>query len=160
MRRRIALVFSLVSLFTCLLVYAFPIPVLQIRAAENGAMIFCAPLARDEEIFYASVNSIYNVPAIERWRVREDGAIQVVEVVSSAAVMEYYHLDDYADAGNATFRASPRDRIYRQVRMKVDARGQEKLIVRGKEIALSELVPEATVILLSIENRPRARACD
>jgi hypothetical protein len=136
-----------------------PVLALKIRFAESRAQIFCAEISSGEEIFYASINSIYDVPVTERWRVQADGVLQIVDVVSSAAVMEYYRLDDYVSAGGGEYRAMPRELKYSEVKLRVDAQGQEKLIVHGNEIALSALVPEATVVIIAVERLPRALAC-
>ncbi len=159
MNRAIVLAVLLVSLSVFLIVLFSPALVLHIRDQETHAEIFCINVSKGEEIFYASINSIYNTPVTERWRVREDGAIQVVEVAGSAAVMEYYRLDDYQGAGYESYRGAPKDRIYRDVLMRVGARGQQRLTVRGQEIALYQMVAEGAGLEIGIQSTPRLAAC-
>lgn len=159
MNKRIFATCLLVSLSACLLVAGLgPALVLKVRS-DDGTQIYCATISNGEEILYRSINSIYNAPVEERWRVREDGAIQVVEVVSSAAVMEYYRLDDYQSAGDESYRGVPKDLVYRDVLMKVGTRGRQRLTVRGQEIALYQMVPEGAVLEIAVQRAPRLAAC-
>jgi hypothetical protein len=148
----------LVSLFS-LLFASSPVLTLKIQSPKDGALLYCSPMTDGEDIFSESINSIYHVPVRERWRIREDATIQVLEVVSSAAVMEYYRLDDFSGAGNGEYRGLPKELSYSKITMKVDARGEERLIVQGQEIALYRLVPEAAVVEISVARTPRIAAC-
>ncbi len=158
MGKRFIVVFFLASLFA-IWFSASTVLVLKIRRAENGSTLYCAPVSSGEEIISDSMNSIYNVPVRERWRVREDGSIGVQEVVSSAAVMEYYHLDDFSSAGNGEYRGVPKNPSYHEILMKVGARGQQRLIVRGQESPLYQMVPEASTLRITVEGAPRLAAC-
>lgn len=136
-----------------------PILVFQVRAVEGDRLLLCAPVSAGDEILYLSVNSIYQAPVQEYWRVEPDGRLTTTRVVSTPAVIGYYGIEGYTAAENGLVRAMPSDAHYRQVRMKIDARGQARLVVRGQETVLYKLVPEAAVVIASVHSAPRLGVC-
>lgn len=160
MSRRIVQACFLVSLFPCLLAVALsPTSILEVRLVDGGVLLFCAPIASGDDILYLSINSIYNAPVQERWRVEDDGSLAVIEVVSTSAVIGYYGIESYALLANGQVRAVPQPARYRELRMKVGPRGQQRLVVRGQEVALYKLVAEATTLIISVSQVPRIVAC-
>ena len=134
-------------------------PVLEVREAESGARLFCVAVASGDEVLYLSINSIYNVPVQERWRVQDDGALAVVEVISTPAVIGYYSIEDFTFLGDGLAHAVPRELHLRDVRLKVGARGQQRLVVGNREVALYQLVPEASVVIVAVREVARLLSC-
>lgn len=158
MRRKAFLACILVSSFTCLLALS-PTSVLNIRAEETGARVFCSAVSVGDEIVYRSINSIYQAPVDEYWRVQEDNSLAAIKVISAPAVMEYYGIADYVRENESLYRGVPREVRYHEIRMKVGPRGKQRLVVRGREISLYEMAPEATTLIINVEDQPRIIAC-
>lgn len=129
------------------------------RTAEDDRLLLCSPVAAGDQILYLSVNSIFQVPVQEYWRVEPDGSLTTMRVVSTPAVMGYYGIEDYAPAQDGFVSAAPKEAHYQEIRLKVDSRGQERLVVRGQETALYKMTKEAGVVIASVHRMPRIAAC-
>lgn len=150
----------LISLFLLFGYAAFaPTWVLDVRIADHGERIFCASLSEEDEIVYSSVNSIFDDPVEEYWKVQPDGAFHVVRVVSSPAVMGYYGITSYSPLSGNLVRADPPGLVYDEIRMLADARGRQRLSLRGNNVVLYQLVPEATVLEIAARRTPRWLGC-
>jgi hypothetical protein len=160
MGRRIIAACFLVSLFAYLLAVALtPTPILEVRAAEGDALLFCSAIASGDDVLYLSINSIYNVPVQERWRAQTDGTLAVVEVVSTPAVIGYYGIESYVPMADGQVRAIPNAARYHEILLKVGPRGQQRLVVRGQKVALYDSVPDATALIVAVRQMPRVVAC-
>lgn len=142
-----------------------PIRVLQVRAADNSARLLCSAISPGDELLLFSVNSIFNAPVQDRLRVAEDGALETVDVVSTPAVMNYFAIEKFTiveernPPEQTLVRGVPRPVRYPEVRLMVGPRGQQRMMVHKMEIALYQLVPEGTSLIVSVENAPRIAAC-
>lgn len=122
--------------------------ILEIRTADRGDLVYCARLTNQDEVVYTSINSIYIDPVEEYWRVQADGRLRVVRVITSPAVMGYYGIADFAPLDGKRMQASPQGLVYPEVRMLVDARGQQQLTVLSNKVDMYRMVPEATVVII------------
>ncbi|MBI4789272.1 MAG: hypothetical protein HY782_19745 [Chloroflexi bacterium] len=160
MRTKILIAGFLISLASIISFWASSsIWIFDVRAVEDGARVFCAEVAPQDEIVYASINSIFSDLVEEHWQVQHDGKLRVVQVVSSPAVMGYYGIESYAPLDAGRVRAVPKDVVYEEIRMKVGARGEARLIVREREVALYRLLPEAAVVTIRVYPVMRWRGC-
>lgn len=150
----------LISLFLCLAATACaPTWILDIRTAEGGALVFCSRVTGQDEILYTSINSIYNDPVEEYWQVQADGRLKVVRVITSPAVMGYYGIASFSPVEGSRMRASPPDLTYDEIRMLVDALGQQQLTVQGHMVDLYHLLPEATILVIRARTAPMGFGC-
>jgi hypothetical protein len=156
---RVIAICLLVSLYVFLLADSFrPTLVLEARTAE-GARLFCSAIVSGDEIAYFSINSIFRAPVEERLRVQDDGSFVAVEVISTPDVIYYYGIESFTRVNADQVRAVPAAVHYRELRFKVGPRSQQRLVVRGRALALRELVPEAEVVILTVLSAPRGLAC-
>ncbi|MCL5950845.1 MAG: hypothetical protein M1132_03835 [Chloroflexi bacterium] len=95
-----------------------PALVLQVRTAEDDRLLLCSPVAAGDQILYLSVNSIFQVPVQEYWRVEPDGSLTTMRVVSTPAVMGYYGIEDYAPGQDGFVSAAPQEAHYQEIRLK------------------------------------------
>ena len=149
----------LVSLFIFLLALTFS-PVLALEARdETGARLICLALAPGDDLVYHSINSIYRVPVEERLRVEPDGSFVPIQVISTPDVMYYYGIESFAWMDDTRASATPREVRYRELRFKVGAPGQQRVIARGQTITLSDLTPNGQAIIFTTRSTARAFAC-
>lgn len=159
MWRRIVAACFLVSLFTFLFASAFtPTFVLEARN-DAGTRLFCSAIERDDEIVYHSINSIYRVPVEERLRAQDDGAFVAVKVISTPDVVYYYGIESFTRLTGDQVSAIPSDVRYRELRIKVGQRGQQRLVVRGQAIVLGDLVTQGEPVIVTLHSAPRVFAC-
>ncbi len=159
MGKRIIVACFLVSLFACLLAFAFT-PTFAFEARNDaGARLFCSAIASGDEIVYHSINSMWRVPVEERLRVQDDGALVAVEVISTPDVVYYYGIESFTRVSGEMVRAVPKDTRYRELRIKVGPHSQQRLAVRGQEIALGALAEEGAAVVVAVHAVPRVFAC-
>ena len=164
MRQKKTLLIFLISLVTFISLISFvfsnSIWVLDVRSADSGSRVFCSEVVSGDEILYTSINSIFGDVVEERWQVQADGRFRVTQVVSSPAVMGYYGIESYSRLDAERVSANPKDVVYQEIRMKVGTRGEQRLIVRGREVALYQMVPEATTLTIGVStNSQRINEC-
>ncbi|MBI3538402.1 MAG: hypothetical protein HY070_12710 [Chloroflexi bacterium] len=149
-----------VSIFFFAALYALaPTRVLQVRAVETNALLFCAAISTGDDIYLHSINSIFNAPVQDRLRVTADGAFATVDVVTTPAVMNYFAIDTFTPVDESRVRGVPLPQRYAQLRLKVDARGQQRLQVNTQEIFLYQLIPNESALTIQIKDAPRFSAC-
>ncbi len=138
-----------------------PIPILRVRAVASPTPFSCSPVSIGDDILFLSINSIFGSPVQDRVRVMEDGMLAPVEVVSTPAVLNYLGIVDYVPlASEETLgRGVPAPTRFREIRLIVGARGQQRIIVGEREILLYQLVPDGSALVVSVEQTPRVIAC-
>ncbi len=136
-----------------------PVPVFQVRAVDDRRLLLCSPVSSGDDILYFSINSIFNVPVQERWRVEPDGTLTTVQVTSTPAVMGYYGIEGYAPGDDGLVHGVPRDAHYREIRLKAGPRGQQRLVVRDQGTALYKMIAEGAVAIAAVHSVPRIAAC-
>ena len=156
--KRVFAILILVSLFASVFIFSTFTLALEIKN-DAGTRLFCAPISPGDEIIYHSTNSIYRVPVEEHLRVESDGALVPVLVISTPDVVYYYGIEAFERIDDARVKAIPREARFREVRIKIGRAGPQTLVVRGKTIALSELMNEGEVVTLATRESPRAFAC-
>ena len=151
---------TFISLISLISLVSSSILVLDVTSAESGSRLFCSEVVSGDEILYISINSIFGDVVEERWQVQAEGKFRVVQVVSSPAVMGYYGIESYSRLDAERVSAIPKDVVYREIRMKVGTRGEQRLIVRGREVVLYQMVPEATTLTIGVStNTQRINEC-
>jgi hypothetical protein len=159
-RVRSPLLFAVLVLLCAATGFALmPVQVLTVRAASDNALLYCSPIAAGDEFIFESVNSIFRVPVQDTLRVLDDQTLQPVQVVSSAAVLNYLGIPDYQTDQTLAAHGVPSPARFREIRLKVDARGQQHLIVKGQDLSLYQLVPDATTVVVSVAAPVRIAAC-
>jgi hypothetical protein len=154
----------IVCLLICVLagwIALTPVPVFVLTAAETNTRLACVPVASGDEIVYHSINSMFHVPVQEYLRVLDDGALQSFQLITTPDVVYYYGLESFTWLDDTMVRATPRDMRYRDIRIKVGvgARGQQRIVVRGREIILGDWVELGQAVIARVESTPRVLAC-
>ncbi len=133
------------AILICALVFLFlimPIDVIEVRD-ESGARIFCG----SGDTRYISRNSIYGVTVSEVWAV-DSGVITIVRVTSTPIVLDYYGIESYHLDADGTATGAPKDLHYNEVRMKVVARGEQRLEIGDWRLEISKNFEEGTVLII------------
>lgn len=136
-----------------------PVQILTVRVASDNTLLYCSPIAAGDEFIFQSVNSIFQVPVQDYLRVMDDRTFEPVQVVSSAAVLNYLGIPDYQTDQALAAHGVPSPARFREIRLKVDARGQQHLLLNGQDLSLYQLVPEATTVVVSVAATARLAAC-
>ena len=143
----VACLFILIYLIT-------PINLIEVRD-ESGARIFCGS---GDEARYDSRNSIYGVTVSEAWAI-ESGEIRIIRVTSTPIVLDYYGIESYRVDKNGTASGAPKDLHYTEVRMKVTARGEQRLEIGNWKLEMSKKFEEGTVFIIKPSRAIRIIAC-
>ena len=136
-----------------------PTRVLQVRAVGTNALLFCAAISSGDDIYLHSINSIFLAPVRDRLRVMADGSLATVDVVTTPAVMNYFAIEAFTPVDEILVRGVPLAQHYREVRMKVDTRGQQQMVVNGQKVILYRLVPNESALIIQVKDAPRIMAC-
>ena len=104
------------------------------------------------EAFLKVEAATYADGALSR-KAKELIAIGVSVVMDCESCMEW-HITQAAKAG-----ATPREVRYRELRFKVGAPGQQRVIARGQTITLSDLTPNGQAIIFTTRSTARTFAC-
>ncbi|MBI5650493.1 MAG: hypothetical protein HZC40_08625 [Chloroflexi bacterium] len=159
MTRQVIVICFLVSLFIFLLAFALtPVRALEARD-ETGARVLCIAISAGDDLVYHSINSIYRVPVEEHLRVESDGLFVPLQVISTPDVIYYYGIEDFTRLDDVRVRAIPRATRYRELRFKIGAPGQQRVITRGQTITLSDFAPNGQAIIFTLQSAPRVFAC-
>jgi len=158
MIQRIIATSLLVSLFA-LVLWAGSSPILVLALDTDDTRLFCSAISSGDNILYYSINSIYRVPVEERLRVLDDGTFVIVEVVSTPDVVYYYGIESFTRIDDVMVRAVPAETRYRELRLKIGPRSQQRLVVRGQTIMPSQLAVEGTSVIVTARAVPRVWAC-
>ena len=120
----------------------------------GGVLSLPLPVGGEFELRYR--NSVYRVEAIERFRSVPGEGFRLVEVASpSLAVLEEYYGASMPravrpDPSGGWRHAPSASRTHERLRVVADRIGDRRLVVSGREVALRDLVPDGTVVVLSI----------
>ena len=155
------LIAALISLAAGVGFALLPVQVLTVRIVPDNTLLYCSPIATADEFILQSVNSIFQAPVQDYLRVMADRTLEPVQVMSTPAVLNYLGIPDYTLlSGTEPYgRGIPSPARFREIHLKVDGRGQQHLLINGQDLSLYQLVPDATVLVITIAAPPRIAAC-
>ena len=144
------------AILICALVFLILImliDVIEVRD-ESGARIFCG----SGGVRYISRNSIYGVTVSEVWAI-DSGVITIARVTSTPIVLDYYGIETYQVNPDGTASGTPKNLRYNEVRMKVVARGEQRLEIGDWRLEISRNFAEGSVMIIKPRRIPRVLGC-
>lgn len=138
----------------------WPVPVLEIRAGQDGRLLRTVPIQVGDRITYRYLHSVQKAPVDEIMEVGSNGHLVVretiYEMVGAGLPSDCPDGEMSFDASTRKFRIVGMSRDISPWRVRVAFTAEQALEVRGDRLRLDCLAEPTTLLVIDVAFRPRA----